>query len=63
MSFKRFVMKSRLEIAKERLRSSHASQAAVADSCGFKNVDEMAKYFQKFCGTTPSFYRRENQVA
>jgi transcriptional regulator GlxA family with amidase domain len=56
-------MKSRVEIAKERLRSSHASQAAVADSCGFKNLEEMAKYFQKFCRTSPSLYRRENQVA
>jgi AraC-like DNA-binding protein len=62
-SFKQFIMKSRVEIAKERLRSSHAGQAAVADSCGFKNVEEMAKYFQKFCRTTPSLYRRENQVA
>ncbi|MGB7566940.1 MAG: helix-turn-helix domain-containing protein [Chitinivibrionales bacterium] len=62
-SFKQFIMKSRVEIAKERLRSSHASQTAVADSCGFKNVEEMAKYFQKFCRTTPSLYRRENQVA
>lgn|GEM_PF-740007 len=62
-SFKQFIMKSRVEIAKERLRSSHASQTAVADSCGFKNVEEMAKYFQKFCRMTPSLYRRENQVA
>ena len=62
-SFKQFIMKSRVEIAKERLRSSHASQTSVADSCGFKNIEEMAKYFQKFCRTTPSLYRRENQVA
>lgn len=62
-SFRQFIMKSRVEIAKERLRSSHASQAAVADSCGFKNLEEMAKYFQKFCRMSPSLYRRENQVA
>jgi AraC-like DNA-binding protein len=62
-SFKLFVMKSRVEIAKERLRSSHAGQTSVADSCGFKNVDEMTKFFKLFYRTTPAFYRRENQVA
>ncbi len=45
-SFKQFIMKSRVEIAKERLRSSRCKPTAVADSCGFKNVEEMAKYFR-----------------
>jgi AraC-like DNA-binding protein len=62
-SFKKFVMASRVELAKERLRCSHASERAIADSCGFKNVDEMKKYFLKRCGTTPKKYRRDNQVA
>ena len=62
-SFRLYVMKSRVEIAKERLRSSHAGQSTVADSCGFKNLEEMIKCFKKFYRTTPALYRRENQVA
>ncbi len=62
LPFKRYIMKSRVEIAKERLRSSHASEASVAESCGFKNVDEMEKGFFKYCRTTPLKYRKDNQV-
>jgi transcriptional regulator GlxA family with amidase domain len=56
-------MALRIEIAKERLRSSHSSVASIAESCGFKNVSEMEKYFSKFCRITPLKYRKENQVA
>ncbi len=62
-SFKDYVMVLRIEIAKERLRSSHASEKSIADSCGFKNVTEMEKYFVKFCRTTPYKFRKDNQVA
>jgi AraC-like DNA-binding protein len=63
LSFKGFVMKSRVEIAKERLRCSHASETAIAESCGFGSVDEMEKCFSKYCRSTPYNYRRDNQVA
>jgi len=62
-SFKNFVMKSRVEIAKERLRCSHSSEKAIAESCGFDNVDQMEKCFRKCCRTTPYKYRRDNQMA
>jgi len=62
-SFKDYAMVLRIEIAKERLRSSHASEKSISDSCGFKNVSEMEKYFVKFCRTTPYKFRKENQVA
>ncbi len=61
-SFKEFVMFQRIEIAKERLRSSHSSEASIAESCGFKTVLEMEKYFKKFCRITPFSFRKENQV-
>ncbi|MBD3390971.1 MAG: helix-turn-helix domain-containing protein [Chitinivibrionales bacterium] len=61
-SFHDFVMRSRIEIAKERLRSSHSSEAAIASSCGFTSVDEMEKYFRRFCRTTPYKFREEYQV-
>jgi transcriptional regulator GlxA family with amidase domain len=55
-------MRSRIEIAKERLRSSNSSEAAIADMCGFKSVSEMEKYFRRFCHTSPYKYRVEQQV-
>jgi len=61
--FKTYILKSRVEIAKERLRCSHSSEKSVAESCGFKSVDEMEKYFQKYCRISPYKYRRDNQVA
>jgi AraC-like DNA-binding protein len=60
--FRDFLMSLRIEIAKERLRSSHSSETAIAESCGFKNVNEMEKYFSRFCRTTPFKFRKENQV-
>jgi AraC-like DNA-binding protein len=62
-NFHDYMMTLRIEIAKERLRSSHSSVASIAESCGFKNVGEMEKYFSRFCRTTPLAYRKENQVA
>jgi AraC-like DNA-binding protein len=62
-SFKDHIMFLRIEIAKERLRSSHASEKSIAESCGFKNVIEMEKYFSRFCRSTPYKFRKENQVA
>ena len=61
-TFREFIMFLRIEIAKERLRSSHSSETSIAESCGFKNVAEMEKYFKKFCRTTPFAFRKENQV-
>jgi len=62
-SFKDYIMFLRVEIAKERLRSSHASEKSIAESCGFKNVSEMEKYFSRFCRVTPYRFRKANQVA
>jgi AraC-like DNA-binding protein len=63
LSFKKYLLHARVEIAKERLRSSHASESSIAESCGFKSIDEMEKSFVKQCRTTPFRYRRDNQVA
>jgi AraC-like DNA-binding protein len=63
LSFRNFIMYSRIEIAKERLRSSHSSEASIAETCGFADVNEMEKYFSKFLKTTPYKFRMEQQVA
>jgi len=53
----------RIEIARERLRSSHASTKSIAESCGFKSVTELEKYFNRFYRITTYAFRKENQVA
>jgi AraC-like DNA-binding protein len=63
LPLKDFINKSRVEIAKERLKCSHSSERTISESCGFKNVDEMRKWFFKYYRSTPHKYRRENQVA
>ena len=62
MSFQRYLMHCRVKLAQERLRSSKSSEAAIADLCGFADVNEMEKYFMKFCRTTPYKFRTEQQI-
>lgn len=61
-NFTRHLLFARIEIVKERLRSSNASEISIAKSCGFSSVDEMEKTFHSFSGTTPYKYREENRV-
>lgn len=63
MSFKNYVMYLRTEIVCERLRSSHSSEVSIAESCGFKNVNEMERFFRKFHHTTPFNFRRTQQIS
>lgn len=62
MSLKNYLMSCRTEIAKERLRSSHCSEASIAESCGFESVQDLEKYFIKFHHTTLFKYRSEQQI-
>jgi transcriptional regulator GlxA family with amidase domain len=62
-TFNNYLMFCRTEIAKERLRSSHCSEASIAETCGFSSVNELEKYFLRFHHTTPYKFRTEQQVA
>jgi YesN/AraC family two-component response regulator len=62
LSFQNYLMYSRIEIAKERLRSSYCNESTIADACGFKDEAELEKYFLKFEHTTPAKYRQKQQV-
>ena len=62
MNFQTYVMFSRIEIAKERLRSSHCTMENVAAECGFASVGELERYFMKFTHTTPAKFREEQQI-
>ena len=62
LSFQNYLMYSRIEIAKERLRSSYCNESTIADACGFTDESELEKYFLKFEHTTPAKYRQKQQV-
>ncbi|MBN1306758.1 MAG: helix-turn-helix transcriptional regulator [Chitinispirillaceae bacterium] len=62
MDFTTYVMYARIEIAKERLRSSHCTEESIAQACGFHSVNEMEKYFVRFHRITPARFRSEQQV-
>ncbi len=61
-NFKKHLLYSRIEIVKERLRSSNASETSIAQSCGFTSVNEMEKTFHSFTGSTPYRYREDNRI-
>ncbi len=61
-NFKKHLLYSRIEIVKERLRSSNASETSIAQSCGFNSVSEMEKIFHSFTGSTPYRYREDNRI-
>lgn len=61
-SFTKHLLFCRVEIAKERLRSSNASESSIAKSCGFSSVSQMEKQFQSFVGITPYTYREKYRI-
>jgi len=61
-NFSQVVIQSRIEIAKERLRSTNSSEESIAISCGFKSVAEMERNFWRYSYTSPKKYRADQQV-
>jgi AraC-like DNA-binding protein len=62
LSFKNYAMYLRTEIVCERLRSSHSGEATIAESCGFRNVNDMERCFQRFHHLTPQNFRKTQQL-
>lgn len=54
-----YVMQQRIEQAKNLLRTTSLSVAAIAARVGFSNSNQLAIQFRKFTNTTPSNYRRQ----
>ena len=54
-----FVLRHRVERAKEMLRASEARVLDVAVACGFKTQQHFARVFRHVCGSSPTEYRRE----
>jgi AraC family transcriptional regulator len=55
----RFVLRHRVERAKEMLRAADARVLDVAVACGFKTQQHFARVFRRMCGVSPTEYRRE----
>jgi len=54
-----FVLRHRVERAKEILRTPELRVLDVAVACGFKTQQHFARVFRQMCGVSPTEYRRE----
>jgi AraC family transcriptional regulator len=54
-----FVLRNRIERAKEMLREAEARVLDVAVACGFKTQQHFARVFRRVCGASPTEYRYE----
>ena len=54
-----FLLRQRVERAKEMLRSADARVMDVAVACGFKTQQHFAQAFRHMCGASPTGYRQE----
>jgi len=54
-----FVLRARIERAKQMLRTTEVQVIDIAISCGFQTPQHFARVFQRFCDATPTVYRRE----
>jgi AraC family transcriptional regulator len=54
-----FVLRQKVERAKELLREAEARVLDVAVACGFKTQQHFARVFRQICGASPTQYRRE----
>jgi AraC family transcriptional regulator len=55
----RFVLRHRVERAKEMLRAPEARVLDVALACGFKTQQHFARVFRHVCGVSPKEYSQE----
>ena len=57
-----YIIEYRLEIAKEMLKNSDASNLNIAISCGFNSETYFIRAFKKRYGVTPSAYRKQEHA-
>ena len=54
-----FVLRQRVERAKDMLRAAESRVLDVAVACGFKTQQHFARVFRQICGISPTEYRHE----
>jgi len=54
-----FVLRHRVQRAKEMLRAAEVRMLDVAVACGFKTQQHFARVFRQLCGASPTEYRQE----
>lgn len=54
-----FVLRQRVERAKEMLQAAEIPVLDVAVACGFKTQQHFARVFRRVCGVSPTEYRYE----
>ena len=58
MNFSAYLVHIRMEIAKEMIRSSNKTVAAIAEGVGYKDVRHFSQTFTKTVGVKPALYRK-----
>lgn len=61
MTFRKFLIKLRIQKAKELLQSTNKSVSEIYELCGYNNNRTFFLDFKKIVGMTPSQYRKEHQ--
>ena len=61
-TFDQYLTRARIDVARERLRSSNSSEKSIAEMCGFASVNDLENAFRKLHRMTPYTYRMKQQV-
>lgn len=62
-SFSRYLMRYRINIAKEKLRNPEAKLYAIAESVGYSDLAHFSKAFKLIEGVSPGKYRKEHGIS
>jgi AraC family transcriptional regulator len=57
-----FVLRHRIERAKEMLRAPEGRVLDAALACGFKTQQHFARVFRRICGASPTEYRQQSEA-
>ena len=55
-----YLIRLRVQQAKELLETTNYSIAQISDSCGFSSQSYFSQVFKKACGMTPNAYRKSS---